>query len=276
MFLGNGDGTFTSGQVIPNVGDRITGSFSIAVADFNADGKLDLATEGYEGIAILLGNGDGTFTAAASLAATGVSALVSGDFNGDGVPDLAATTNSNNESALAVFMGTGNGAFTALSTSLLPGNPTQECITTGDLIGNGNLDLAVANCNLSTVTVQLGNRDGTFTAAGTSPAIGSDPIIIAVSDFDGAGAQDLVTTNITGGTVTVLLAETQTAAATVAGVAVLSVATGVHMVVASCMGDSKNSASISMSTPLTALQGTPTASLMVSPGLPDHLYQRDC
>src|SRR5271165_2476210 len=66
----------------------LTGVYSVSVADFNGDGKPDLAVGSDNSIEILLGNGDGTFQALTPLAVPGAW-LATADFNGDGKPDLA-------------------------------------------------------------------------------------------------------------------------------------------------------------------------------------------
>src|SRR5439155_1489608 len=94
VLLGNGDGTFGSPIVYTSNLLSIY-SASIAVADFNGDGKLDLALTNSEGstnaVAIVLGNGDGTFQNPPLLYSAGLlpTGLVSLDVNGDGKPDLA-------------------------------------------------------------------------------------------------------------------------------------------------------------------------------------------
>jgi hypothetical protein len=87
ILLGLGDGTFTAARKF------VVGSFpnSLAVGDFNGDGKLDLATTPVKGLSVLLGVGDGTFSAAKKFGRIGPLSLAAGDFNGDGKPDLAAT-----------------------------------------------------------------------------------------------------------------------------------------------------------------------------------------
>jgi hypothetical protein len=95
VLLGKGDGTFTPGTTLQ------TGSipYSIAIADFNGDGKADLATAdaGSNTISVFLGKGDGTFAAPLSPAAgTDPVFAAVGDFNGDGILDLAAADNSAN------------------------------------------------------------------------------------------------------------------------------------------------------------------------------------
>lgn len=94
-FLCNGDGTFQAplATILPS------GADSVAVADFNGDGKLDLAVvNGVMGTySILLGKGDGTFQPAATYAAGGTryqASVAAGDFNGDGKPDLALASGS--------------------------------------------------------------------------------------------------------------------------------------------------------------------------------------
>jgi hypothetical protein len=136
----------------------------VVTADFNNDGKLDLATADFTSldVSILLGKGDGTFRSAKQFPTTlGPSALAVGDFNGDGNLDLAVTEYGTGSSALAIFLGKGDGTFT-------PGPVYTTAIslpyglTVADLNGDGHLDLGVANNGSNTVAVMLGNGDGTF------------------------------------------------------------------------------------------------------------------
>jgi hypothetical protein len=120
--------------------------------------------------------------------------IVVGDFNGDGIPDLAAANygNSGNNS-LTVSLGKGDGTFTTSTT--FPGlfyDP--ESIAAGDFNGDGKLDLVVASVN-STITILLGNGDGTFTAStlGTSSPFGG--AFVAAGDFNGDGILDLAIAN---------------------------------------------------------------------------------
>jgi hypothetical protein len=141
----------------------------LAVADFNGDGKQDMAiankTDGT--VSILLGNGDGTFTAAAPLTAFpggGANWVVAGDFNGDGKLDLAVanlSTNGTVTGGVSIFLGNGNGTFGA-ATSVQVGNG-PFAIVAGDFNRDGKLDLAVSNSVAGTVTILLGNGNGTFT-----------------------------------------------------------------------------------------------------------------
>src|SRR5205814_4244629 len=92
VLLGNGDGTF---QPAVN-SDTGAGPLSVAVGDFDGDGKLDLATANLGDVSVLLGNGDGTFGAPASIPMSDGSSPASvavGDFNADGKLDLGVTSN---------------------------------------------------------------------------------------------------------------------------------------------------------------------------------------
>ena len=83
VLLSNGDGTFQ-----PAINSTVQQPNTVVVADFNGDGKLDLAIWSSFNTVVMLGNGDGTFKAATTAAAQG-GAMAVGDFNGDGKPDLA-------------------------------------------------------------------------------------------------------------------------------------------------------------------------------------------
>src|SRR5207248_1091522 len=114
---GNGNGTFQ------NHTDFATGStpFSVAAADLNGDGKLDLvaANSGGSTVSVLLGNGNGSFQTQTT-AATGLApySVAVGDVNGDGRPDLAVPSLAGN--SVGVLLGTGAGDFTGQVYTLSP------------------------------------------------------------------------------------------------------------------------------------------------------------
>jgi uncharacterized protein (DUF2141 family) len=167
-----------------------------AVGDFNGDGKLDIAvTGGGYGfsighvVTILLGNGDGTFRLAQnSTFPTGSNpwAIVAADFNGDGKLDLAVA--NQDDGTLTILLGNGDGTFTPATGSPVAVGSGPYALAAADLNSDGKLDLVVANQNDTTVTVLLGNGDGTFTPAAGSPiAVGGAPNSVAVGDFNSSG-----------------------------------------------------------------------------------------
>ena len=185
-----------------------TKPMSVAVGDFNGDGKPDLAIANGDGtVTVLLGNGAGGFAAAPGSpfpAGSGPSAVAVGDFNGDGKPDLAIADYTGNN--VTVLLGDGTGRFTAAPNSPFPAGSQPNSVAVGDFNGDGKPDLAIANYNSNNVTVLLGNGAGGFTAAPGSPfPAGTQPYSVAVGDFNGDGKPDLAIANVASGNVTVLL-----------------------------------------------------------------------
>jgi hypothetical protein len=204
IFLGNGDGTFTAAAAFPASGQNAN---NFAVADFNGDGKPDLAISlpDADQVQVLLGNGDGSFTAMTPIPVNAVFLVATGDFNGDGNADLAVM--SPGASAVYILLGNGDGTFTTGATVSVA-EPTA--IAVADFNGDGIADLAVVNGGTSTVTIFLGNGDGTFTTVASTPATGVEPLNITTGDFNGDGIADLAVSNQNDGypnpgTVTVLL-----------------------------------------------------------------------
>ena len=215
VLLGNGDGTFQAAQSFPTAGMN---PVTVAVGDFNGDGRPDLAvTNGANttsgavpgNLAVLLGNGDGTFQAARTIDVGITPAFVAvRDVNGDGRPDLAVANFRSND--VSVLLGNGDGTFQAPRNFDTGTGPLS--IAVGDVNSDGQADLAVANFDFNirgpnTVSVLLGNGDGTFQAA-QAFSVGTNPASVAVGDFNGDVRQDLAVGNFNSDNVSVLINNT--------------------------------------------------------------------
>lgn len=204
ILLGNGDGTFKP-QVQYSCFVTCT---SVVVGDFNRDGKLDLALDSYDGgtdgsfgLVILLGNGDGTFQPPVGFPApTRPQFLTTGDFNGDGILDIATVVAFGD--TVAVYLGNGDGTFKPYVEYVTGYEP--QGITTADFRGDGKLDLVTANIGAGTVSVLLGNGDGTFQNH-VDYATGNSTWFVTAGDFNGDGKLDLAATNTADNTVSILL-----------------------------------------------------------------------
>ncbi len=117
----------------------------------------------------------------------GAAFTASGDFNGDGIPDLAVSNALS--TTVSILLGSNRGTFTAGTALQIGATPSR--IVAGDFNRDGNVDLAVVVSANSTVVIYLGNGDGTFTASTTPLFTLPQPTSIVVADMNGDGLQDL-------------------------------------------------------------------------------------
>jgi hypothetical protein len=202
--------TFSTGYcfavcTVPTLRQAVTfaitdGSSGIVSADFNLDGRPDLAAPNFDTdtVSILLGNGLGGFTAAPSLTAgDSPHSVAAGDFNRDGRPDLVVSNFLGD--SISIFLGNGNGTFGAPNTLVAGNQPTGIAIA--DLNEDGRDDITVTRLSGVTLSRFLATGDGTFAAFTTisvSPMTGTNRHISA-ADFNRDGNVDLAVSGTNAG-----------------------------------------------------------------------------
>ena len=184
--------TFTTQQY------PLLGNTHIA-ADFNGDGKPDLAGAGANAVSVMLGNGDGTFRPKTDFPiGMQTQAVAAGDFNSDGRMDLMVTLNTP-QLSLALLTGTGTGTFNAPTFFPNTSGFDSPAIAATDLNGDGRLDLVVmhtiacftAPCRSArSITILLGNGNGTFQTP-SEIDVGTGPMTMAVLDLNRDGIKDV-------------------------------------------------------------------------------------
>jgi Big-like domain-containing protein/VCBS repeat protein len=222
VWLGNGDGTF---NVQNNHLNPISSNYPVAgvLTDLTGNGKLDLLiidTQSPANMWTILGNGDGTFSqtpTSAPLTGGQLSDVVFADFNGDGLLDFAATDSNSRQTV--VYLAHANGTYVAGAPLTNPDSVYDGCNNSaGDLNGDGKPEIVSANCGSAlgpgNLTIYVNNGDGTFQtgvyySAGTEAIDNTNadvyPLAVTIADINGDGNNDIVSSNVDGSDITVLL-----------------------------------------------------------------------
>jgi len=184
----------------------------VVAADWNGDGKFDLATANTDSnsVSILIGDGLGGFSPAAGSPIafpSGPTALAVADFNLDGVVDMAVDAGGSSPS---ILLGSGDGTFVAAAASA--GTPGRLASTVGDFNADGKPDLAVGLLNVfapaSDFSILLGNGSGGYVNPGNSSSNGTGTRNVVVADFNSDGMDDVAvfgSTNFTDSFLTIFL-----------------------------------------------------------------------
>lgn len=213
VLLGDGRGHFRPAPGAPfDAGPR---PHLLVLADFNRDGKLDVAVTAHDSndVRVFLGGGDGRFAASPGSPFRALSrtpphnhGLAAGDVNGDGAPDV--TTSNQNDRSASVLLGNGRGQFQAAPGSPFPVGGAPYLHALGDMNGDGTLDLVLPNLVGDSVALLVSVGKGGFAPAAGSPhPVAHRPYFAAVADLDGNGGLDVVVTHDDIGQVTVLLGD---------------------------------------------------------------------
>jgi hypothetical protein len=193
VLLGDGAGSLAPAPNSPySVGTDLA---SLAVADFNSDGKPDaVVTSSGQGVYLLLGDGTGLLGAPAKIQDAGSYNGIAADFNADGKPDLALTSSS----GVTTLLGDGSGGFSAPKNFDLPYFAQFvggfNAITAADFDGDGKLDLAAASGSPTGVIFLKGDGAGGF--GSTKNYVAGNVREIATADFDGDGKTDIASLGV--------------------------------------------------------------------------------
>ncbi len=197
IFIGYGNSSFTSQHIM-----SVTSSsspLSVAVGDFNDDGRVDItvANRWATFINIFLGAGDSTFSSQAIYktgVASGSLSIAVGDFDNDSRLDIVV--DNLDADNIVVFLGYGNGSFSSQITCSTGNNSLPVAVAVGDFNNDDRLDIAVTNYGTNNVGIFLGYGNGTFhTQVIYSTGPGSQPYSIALGDLNNDGRLDIIVSN---------------------------------------------------------------------------------
>jgi hypothetical protein len=214
LLLGNGKGGFAQASHSPYKVLARPHTHGIAVADFNGDGRLDMATDdwGEDKVSVIFGDSDLNFGHQTfySVGKHPYQRLRTADVNQDGKPDLITTNLESNNST--VLLGQGDGSFKEAPGSPFPCGDAPFAVAIGDINGDGHPDLAI--CDAPTITSESKGHDGLYILVGDgaghfhplqgSPfTTGKSPSRLAIGDLNGDGINDIAVTNYNDRSITI-------------------------------------------------------------------------
>jgi gliding motility-associated-like protein/uncharacterized delta-60 repeat protein len=191
--LNQGGGVFSSPLNFPTTQGPV---YFVAVADFNADGRQDVATANFAAgsVSLLVNDGAGGFLPEVAIPVrSGTHYVVARDLNADGAPDIATANATDN--SISILLNSGSGSFLTPVHYASANYPTSIAIA--DMHGDGPPDLVVGNALGGSISVFPGSGTGTFGPRQDFPAAGQ-PYSMAVGDLTGDGRPDVAATNLSG------------------------------------------------------------------------------
>lgn len=204
IMIGNGLGEFSAPQTFPSRG---VSPNSIIAGDFNHDGNSDLVVTAAPIIVSHLGDGTGRFPISSDVynGLNAITAPTFGDFNGDEILDLAGVFTVGFRS-VSILLGDSQGSFRRFGNFFTTPTSTSIAVSlaTGDMDGDGNVDLVVANDRPAQISILWGDGSGEFFNSSVF-GVGANPSSVAVADFNNDGKLDIVTTNQGTNNVAVIL-----------------------------------------------------------------------
>jgi Bacterial type II and III secretion system protein/FG-GAP-like repeat len=194
IFLGVGDGTFdipTTVGVGAGPAWIVTGNFhQNSTTDSSTNVDLIVANQNANTLSVLLGNGNGTFQAPATIPTGNLpSSIAVADFNNDGISDLAVVNQGDN--TIGIYLGNGDGTFKAPTLIPTGSKPTSIVAAAFNSSSNAIIDLAVTNSADNTLEIFIGDGKGGFTKSATY-ATGVTPVFVASADLNNDQILDLV------------------------------------------------------------------------------------
>jgi hypothetical protein len=199
LWTGNGNGTFTLAQTIQSAGNAQP---AIAVADVDGDGRADVVTTTISGFQVFRGNGSGLVAGPSTTTYGVLSDIAVGNLDGNSRPDVVVVDATPLAQKASVFLGQGNGTFTAGGSSSTAFGP--EAASLGDLNGDG-IDDVVTSDSFSfidvppqfSITVLMSDGHGGFASSTTYPTA-NGPVSGAIGDLNADGFRDVVVAGVVG------------------------------------------------------------------------------